>query len=380
MDVEVWERAGLYRADAPEADERRALLEFLSARGATIEQMVDAHRLGILPAVAGDLVMETDRASPSVEEVAGRCGVTVDRVQRVLLAMGLPGTVESKLPHDVEELISAFEQGAALMGEDAILAFTRVLGAAAANIAEAAVALFYAELGPGSGREGSDEAARAQVSETATLAFTAVPDVLSRLLRTAFVRASHRAAVTRGWAAPTGTEGEEDEPAGQSEVVALGFVDLVGSASWAEGLSLRDHSLALSRFESAAWSSAVLAGGRVVKMIGDEVFFAAPSVEAACRIGTEVCRAAEADPLLPPARGAVGQGPVTPREGDYFGPLVNLVSRLVKVAEPGDIAVTEEAAAVLPVDRWAVRELHTRSLRGLEHPLRFFAVRSAVPE
>jgi adenylate cyclase len=58
----------------------------------------------------------------------------------------------------------------------------------------------------------------------------------------------------------------------------LGFVDLVGSTSWAEGLTLRDHSLVLSRFESAAWSSAVLAGGRVIKMIGAEVFFAAPTV------------------------------------------------------------------------------------------------------
>jgi len=41
----------------------------------------------------------------------------------------------------------------------------------------------------------------------------------------------------------------------------------------------------------------------VVKMIGDEVFFAAPSVDAACRIGTEVCRAAAVDQLLPPAGG-----------------------------------------------------------------------------
>ena len=72
--------------------------------------------------------------------------------------------------------------------------------------------------------------------------------------------------------------------------MALGFVDLVGSTAWAQTLSLRDQSLALTRFESAAWTSAVLAGGRVIKMIGDEVFFAAPTAEAACRIGLEVCR------------------------------------------------------------------------------------------
>jgi adenylate cyclase len=157
-------------------------------------------------------------------------------------------------------------------------------------------------------------------------------------------------------------------------------VDLVGSTQWAEGLSLRDYSLALARFESSAWSSAVLAGGRVVKMIGDEVFFAAPTVDAACRIGIEVCQAAATDPLLPPARGAVGHGQVTPREGDYFGPLVNQVSRLVKTATPGELVLTEEAAASLhPPDHWVLRDLGPQPLRGLDRPVRAFALRKAGP-
>jgi adenylate cyclase len=375
VDTDAWEEAGLYRRGVPGAEERRALLEYLTTRGATLEQLVEAHALGTLPAVAGDLVMGTKPATLSVEEVAGQLGVPVERLQRVLLAAGLPVAADSKFPDDLGALMSAFEQGVAIMGEDAILAFTRVLGAAATNIAEAAVALFYAELGPGTGHEGSDELARARMSEAATLAFATVPEVLSRVLLAQFDRAARRALLARGWLAPTRTTGGT-AAAGPTEVVALGFVDLVGSTPWAEGLSLRDHSLAMSRFESAAWSSAVLAGGRVVKMIGDEVFFAAPSVDAACRIGTEVCRAAAVDQLLPPARGAVGFGVVTPREGDYFGPLVNLVSRLVKAAAPGTLVVTEEAAAVLPAGRWAVHELDPQTLRGLEHPVRVFAVSS----
>ena len=378
MDIGAWEKSGLYRPNAPGADTRRALLEYLTARGATLEQMVEAHRQGGLPVVAGELVVGTEPATLSLEELAARCGVSVERLQRVLLAMGLPLAPDTKLSGDLDSLMAAFEQGVALMGEDAILAFTRVLGAAATNIAEAAVALFYAELGPGTGREGSDELARARVSETATRAFTTVPGVLSRLLLAQFERAARRAVLTRDWSAPTGVGGDAAAAAGPSEVVALGFVDLVGSTQWAEGLSLRDHSLALSRFGSAAWSSAVHAGGRVVKMIGDEVFFAAPSVDAACWIGTEVCQAAEVDPVLPPARGAVGQGLVTPREGDYFGPLVNLVSRLVKVAAPGGLVITEEAAVVLPAERWALRKLDPQTMRGVERPVSVFAVTSAT--
>jgi adenylate cyclase len=384
VDTDAWERAGLLAPGASGAAERLALLEYLTARGATVEQMVEAHSLGNLPGVAGDLVVGPGRAEVSVEEIAAGARVSADRVHRVLLAAGFSATVETTLPPDLVGLMSAFEQGAVLMGEDAILAFTRVLGAAAATIAEAAVALFYAELGPGTDREGSDELARAQVSEMAMLAFTNVPEVLSRLVLAQFERAVRRSQLARGWRMPDAVDAQggggvdstvEMAAGGPSERVALGFVDLVGSTSWAEGLSLRDQSLALAGFESTAWSSAVLAGGRVIKMIGDEVFFAAPSVEIACRIALEVCSAIALDPLLPPARGAIGYGLVTPREGDYFGPLVNLVSRLVKVAEPGAVVVTADAATDLPVDAgWTTSEIATQSLRGVEHPVRAFVV------
>jgi class 3 adenylate cyclase len=68
---------------------------------------------------------------------------------------------------------------------------------------------------------------------------------------------------------------------------------------------------------------------------------------------------------------------VTPREGDYFGPLVNLISRLVKTAAPGGLVLTEHAAAALPSDGWILRQLEPQSLRGLERPVRVFAVSQA---
>jgi adenylate cyclase len=348
-------------------------LEFLTGRGATVEQMVEAHRLGRLPAVAGDLVMGSQPATLSVQEVADRCGVPVQRLQRVLLSLGISVQSDDRLNETWVTLMAAYQQGAELMSDDALNAFTRVLGAAATSIAEAAVALFYAELGPGSDRQGSDELDRAQMSEAATLAFSAVPDVLSQVLIDQFERANRRAAIVRGWT----TVSADDDEMTTGELVALGFVDLVGSTSWAEGLSLRDQSLALSRFESAAWSSAVLAGGRVIKMIGDEVFFAAPTADAACRIGTDVCAAAQADPLLPSARGAIGFGRATPREGDYFGPLVNLVSRLTRTARPETLVVTQPAAEALADGDWNLAELDPQPVRGLDAPVRVFAVTRA---
>lgn len=372
-DLELWRQAGLYDPDDPNADDRLALLRYLSDRGASIDQMVEAHAQGNLPAVASDLVVPKNELV-SASEVAARSGISLDRVLRVLLAAGIPAEPDTEVPAKAIDLMAAFEQGSALMGDDAILAFTRLLGAAAIQIAEAAVALFYSELGPGTEREGRDELTRAQVAETATMAFTAVPDVLAQMVFDQFERALRRAVAVRGWGQESGaspSEAVDPLTAGaNAEYVALGFVDLVGSTAWAQRLSLRDQSLALARFESAAWSSAVLCGGRIVKMIGDEVFFAAPSADTACRIGTDVIRAAAEDEVLPPARGVVGLGYATPREGDYFGPLVNLLSRMVKVGQPGQLVVTDAAAGQLSTDDWNLQALELSDLRGVPGPVK----------
>jgi adenylate cyclase len=373
MDPEdAWREAGLYDPLDPGAAERLAVLQYLTERGASIEHMVEAHRMGTLPGVASDLVSQGRNELMSVAHVAERAGLPAARVRRALLAAGIPARDETEVPADLASFMTVFEQGAALMGEDALLAFTRVLGAAANNVAEAAIALFYAELGPGTVREGRDELARARVAEAATTAFMEVPDVLGLLVMNAFERAQRRAEAARSWLGSIPPADAETQ--GPSEVVALGFIDLVGSTAWSQTMHLREQSLALTRFESAAWTSAVLAGGRVIKTIGDEVFFAAPTAEVACRIALEICRGVGADQQLPPARGAVGVGPATPREGDYFGPLVNLLSRLAKAGAPGDVVATEAVAADLPPEDWVLHPMEPAILRGFAEPVAAFTV------
>jgi adenylate cyclase len=227
VDTESWQKAGLYDPNELNAAERLALLEYLTDRGATIEQMVEAHRQGTLPGVAGDLVTQGRTQVIPVTEIAERSGVPVERVLRVLLAAGIPATPQTEVSEELVRLMAAFEQGRELLGEDAVLAFTRVLGASAMNIAEAAVALFFAEFGPGTVREGPDELARAVLSEAATMAFTAVPDVMAQAVMDQFERSQRRAQLARVWAAPA-VRSEDDGPA---EKVALGFVDLVGSTA-----------------------------------------------------------------------------------------------------------------------------------------------------
>ena len=44
---------------------------------------------------------------------------------------------------------------------------------------------------------------------------------------------------------------------------------------------------------------------------------------------------------LPPVRVGLAWGPVLAREGDYYGPVVNLANRLVKAARPGTVLIND---------------------------------------
>ena len=85
MDVETWAEAGLYDPGAADAESRLALLEYLTSRGATLAQLVDAHRLGTLPGLAGDLVMPTPPDTRGPPGLATLCcrrpAPQLDRVQ-----------------------------------------------------------------------------------------------------------------------------------------------------------------------------------------------------------------------------------------------------------------------------------------------------------
>jgi len=362
MDVATLRAAGLYDPDSPTASDRLALLEYLDARGATLAQMEEADADGVLFALSSYMAAFPPVERITLAEVAERSGRTVDWFRRLLLAQGLPVDDATLLPAYLVDDAAAFELGMSLFGEEATLAFTRVMGASVARMVDAAISLFYGETSLMLPTDAT-ELERARANERAGAGFAVLPSVMTHLLEQCFRLGSVRAVSTRG------------DSAGQTATVGIGFVDLVGSTQWAGRLSLKDHALALSRFESAAWDIAIEHDGRVVKLIGDEAMIVAPSVDTVCRIALALCATVAADPALPDARAGVGYGDVTARGGDYVGPLVNLVARSVKVASPGAVVLTEEARLQLsPSASWPVTDIGTHVLRGIDAPTRLFAI------
>ena len=82
-------------------------------------------------------------------------------------------------------------------------------------------------------------------------------------------------------------------------------------------------------------------------MIGDEVMFVVDDVADAARIGLDLADAYADDDLLSDVRVGLSCGPVLLRDGDYFGPTVNLAHRIVNIANPGTVLMSDEFHAAL---------------------------------
>jgi adenylate cyclase len=73
--------------------------------------------------------------------------------------------------------------------------------------------------------------------------------------------------------------------------------------------------------------------------VGDEVMFRTDAVGDACAVALELVERLHGDPVLPGLRAGVAGGPLLLRDGDCYGPVVNLAARAVKVAAPGAVVV-----------------------------------------
>ncbi len=137
------------------------------------------------------------------------------------------------------------------------------------------------------------------------------------------------------------------------------FVDLVDYSMIAQGASAQLAEV-LDGFEMAVSTSATDYGGRLVKLLGDGAMLTFASRDAAI----QAARSLVQDASLPASRAGVATGAVMMRHADYFGPVVNLASRLAGVVEAGEIAVDDSA----PVDD--AERMYPVQLKGIDDPVK----------
>lgn len=342
------------------ADDRRELLRgSLIALGASPEELDAAEREGRLPLLATELALWPGRERITVAEAARRSGVPESIVRTALLRLGLavPGEGEARLTAPAVDALLVFRGGADLFGEDVILQFTRVVGAACSAIAEAAVSVFGAGIASGRLAAETDQIAYAATVLDTTMTFGTLGPAVDIVLRQHF-----EAAIAR----------LEPRESGREVPFAIAFVDLIGSTAVGQRVDPSVFAAALGEFDDRVADIAGEHGVRLVKLLGDGAMLAArdPVVLVdACRALLDAVRGR---PLLDEARAGVTLGPVAARDGDYYGSVVNLAARVVVVSAPGEILCDEQVAAALG-ERAEPAGSHT--LYGFDTPVPLFRVR-----
>jgi adenylate cyclase len=327
--------------DSGPDDNRRAaalahVRQLLHRHGATDKEIDQALADDVLDLFVFDRVLVPSRQRYTGAEVAELTGVDLDTLLRFWRALGFPNAPDDEpsftdLDLDAVRLFQGMEALGATR-TDTALQLARVIGSSMSRIAEA-------ELVPGNMfSTGYDQVIAADTF--ASVADVTIP-TMARLLE--FVWRRQVAAVIKR----TMMLRSSGVAPGESPVLAVGFADMVGFTLLSQHINDAELAAVVRRFEEISHDIVTGLGGRVVKMIGDEVMFVVESAADAARIGLDLADAYADDELLSDVRVGLALGPVLLREGDYFGTTVNLAHRIVNIGNPGTVLISDECRAAL---------------------------------
>lgn len=284
------------------------------------------------------------------EEVFARVGADAEMARGLWRAMGfanLPDNATALADADVEALAAINDFLAATGGSTEIaIRFTRLMGQTMGRVAEALVSIVDDGVDD-LGLVGGDP------DDLAVLAADVVNPMIEREL-IYLLRRHLYAVATRRLATP----GEERDDS------VVGFADVVQFTRLSGQLPEGELAELLEVFESETADAIADHGGRVVKLIGDAVMFEMDDDHKAACLALDLVETFGGD--RPELRVGLAHGPTISRQGDLFGPVVNLASRLVGLARPGTVLIDEPLAQHLrPHDEFSLRSLRTRELKGL---------------
>ncbi len=362
MDADAFRAAGLWDPYAPDAADRLRVLSWLVERGMTVDEIVRELRTRPLPALTADVGLRPWKRL-TLAGLAVRTGLPAERIAAISLAAGvLPAAADvPAFSEDDVPTFLAFAGGAGLFGDVAVRRFTRVMGSALAAIADAAISLFLVTLERPIVERGGNETALAVANLEAMERLELVPTALRGLFRAHLEQAIRRSRAARD---PLDVE---------SARLTVGFVDLVGFTALSRRVATRDLNEVIDRFEDAAHEIATLRGGRIVKLVGDEVMFVTLGAAAGCDIALTLVEQFAGDATIRP-RGGLATGDLLVRAGDYYGPVVNLAARLAELAVPGELLVNAEVADEARDGALAFRAAGKRLPKGFDAPVEVLSV------
>lgn len=362
-------RERLDREPARELSEvDRETIEALVDLGVPEDEAETAVREGRVPLVLAAQVLG-DRRHFTLAELSEQSGVPGEVLVEVRTAVGLP------LPDRFTDVDLAWAKCVNRLLEvlpvDAVVRSARARGAALATIARSDLSLVRDELVLPMRQAGADD-----LTVSVALAETAKAlNPVSRELLTLSYDVQLEAELNSELSAIAArTEGHGLD-------LAVGFVDLVGYTALSARIDPEGLDDLIDNFEARV-IEVVSADPDVasVKYLGDAVMLVAGDAEslADCmlELTTEVESLAEA-----PLRGGLAAGEVLVREGDFFGPVVNMAARLTDIARPWSLLADDHLEDRLE-ERFDVGKILPTRIRGvgIRRPLVVRGVLDAADE
>jgi adenylate cyclase len=354
-------------------DALRAVRRMLLDSDVTEAELDAAEAAGTLPLLAVERMIVREPAHYDLAEVAERTGLDPELVRHLWRSLGYPVPPPDEVAFtdaDVEIFAELRELLAGdVVSTDLLLHMSRVIGSSMARIASAQVDVIRA------GVEGVPRTAALGVSpaeltdEQIVVSASALLPIVPSVLTAAWRR--HLQAAIRRQLTIVGT--------GQGQLGVVGFADLVGFTALSQQVGDEELAAVVDRFERLAFDVVTAHGGRVVKMIGDEVMFTVDAPTAAAEIGLALAESTRGADELSDVRVGLAYGPLLEREGDLYGPVVNLASRITAIAYPGSILVGESLRDRLAGHpEYRLRSMRSRHLKDIGS-VRLWVLRRAAP-
>jgi class 3 adenylate cyclase len=364
VDLGEYEAAGLYDPASPQAGSRAELIEYLVELGCTLEEMSAANDRGRLFALAGDRVIIPGRDQFSLADMSRTTGTSLGDIRAIWRALGYVDATDDEPVASLEEVeaVRVSAEMAALLGMPGVLGVCRVIAASLTRVADATSAAVRTQVPQLALDVSGSEALTARTFANVATFVPRMGHALDTLFR-------HHLEVARmHW--ERSDSGDLVDSGGVR--VGVGFADLSGFTGMTESLTMAELSQLLTGFELVAEDVVRGADGRVVKFIGDAVMYITHDALAAVNVAQGLIHAAQIRGMQ--ARAGVAVGEVLALQGDYFGPVVNLAARLVTLAGPGEVFVTEDVAQRVggAVETDA---LGPRAIRGFSHEIEIARLR-----
>jgi class 3 adenylate cyclase len=347
------ERLGLYDPNAPNAKDLVAVLRQVFALGATVEEVTQAapFRLGDL---ALDLAMRPPGETLDLDDFVDSCGADALVVRRLWAAFGLPASGPVRVTPDAAGALRLLAGMATWIQPDTVYALARVMGSSSARLAEALISAFRVEV----------EVPRKSVGATYEGIVNGTV-VAGRDLMPPFLEAANAVFRRQMVAISYQLWSTDEERIAVTLDRTVGFADLVSSTEAVRSGSVASLATMVRKFEELVWDLVTTAGGRVVKLIGDEAMFVIEDPARACDVALGLI-----DTSPHAVRVGLAHGTVVALYGDYYGETVNLAARLVAAAEPSTVAVSDSVRR-LAGDAFTFAALPARSLKGFGDPVVF---------